>query len=174
MLTNPFAAVTIYAALLFGLYLTPIFGYVVGYHWFHELAMIAFLVTGYFLYWQIVGIDPLPHRIPHLARLGLVVVLMPIDAVFGIAILTKQSVMGLVFYGYLSLPWLPDQLSDQRLGALIAWIGGEIPLLAVVVTLMVQWWRAGGLGPADTSAATASDPGQLAWEEFTRSRARRQ
>lgn len=163
LLTNPFGAVAVFAALLFGLYLTPIFGYAVGYHWGHELMTIAFLVSGYFLFWQIIGTDRLPRPAPFLARLGLLIALMPIHALFGVAILTRPSQMGLVFYGYLYLPWMRDALADQRVGALIVWIGGELPLIATAILVMTQWWRAGDSIPA---AVPRQDPVAALHDEF--------
>lgn len=167
VLVHPFGSVAVFAALLFGLYLTPVFGYAVGYHWGHEAMSIAFLVSGFFLFWQIIGVDPLPHRLPHLGRLGLLIALMPIHALFGVAVLTRQTVLGLLFYGYLDLPWLTCQLADQRRGALVVWIGGEVPLVVVAVLLMIQWWRVGG----DLGGVEQLDPVRALHEEFRSRRA---
>jgi cytochrome c oxidase assembly factor CtaG len=47
------------------------------------------------------------------------------------------------FYSHLRLNWAVDLLADQHVAALLAWGMGDVPLLAVVVVLLVQWQRAG-------------------------------
>jgi len=68
-----------------------------------------------------------------------------------VILMSMQTVIGQNFYRSLALPWVTDELADQRLGGGIAWASGEIPLLLVMLALLVQWAR------SDERAARRSD-----------------
>jgi putative copper resistance protein D len=55
------------------------------------------------------------------------------------------------YYTSLHRPWGGSPLADQRLGAGIGWAFGEVPTLAVLAVLFLQWVR------ADERAARAHD-----------------
>ncbi|WP_130348403.1 cytochrome c oxidase assembly protein [Herbihabitans rhizosphaerae] len=141
-LTHPIVALALFVGSFFALYFSGLFDSALNYHWAHLAMNAHFLLAGYVFYWPVIGVDPAPRRLPHLARLGLVFASMPFHAFFGVILMSKQTVIGELFYRGLTLPWVPDLLADQRLGGGIAWASGEIPLLVVVITLLAQWIRA--------------------------------
>ena len=61
---------------------------------------------------------------------------MPFHAFFGIIVMSSEVVIAETFYQYLDLPWANDLLATQYLGGGIAWAGGELPLLIVVIALV--------------------------------------
>lgn len=162
-LGHPLVAIAVYVVSLYGLYFTPVFSALVPYHWGHQIMNIYFLAIGYFFFTSIIGIDPGPRPLPHLVRVGALLAVMPFHVLFGVIIFNSRTVLGGIFYRQLTLPWMSDLLADQRVGAVIAWIAGEIPLLLVAVALCVQWARqdAASGGPGSTSARE-----QLAYEEM--------
>ncbi|KAA2265266.1 bifunctional copper resistance protein CopD/cytochrome c oxidase assembly protein [Solihabitans fulvus] len=141
VLTNPFVALALFVGSFYGLYFSGLFDSALNYHWAHLAMNAHFILVGYVFYWPVIGIDPAPKRLPPLGRLGLLFASMPFHAFFGIILMSMQTVIGDNFYRSLALPWVTDQLADQRLGGGIAWAAGEIPLLVVVVALLVQWSR---------------------------------
>lgn len=153
-LAHPVGALVLYTVTLFGIYLTPVFGVVAQYHWAHQLASVAVLITGYLVFWPIIGRDDGPPHPPHLARLGMVVVLMFVNAAFGVVVVTTTKVIGYTWYTYLAMPWVSSLSHEQRLGGLISWLGGEVPMLVAVVVLLVQWARSSD----DVSAQTRQGP----------------
>ena len=95
-----------------------------------------------------------------MARLAVLVASMPFHALFGVILLAADRPVAQIpstlaadggggqvfvtdFYSHLRLPWAVDLLADQHVAALLAWGMGDLPLLAVVVVLLVQWQRAG-------------------------------
>ncbi|HET9257857.1 MAG TPA: cytochrome c oxidase assembly protein, partial [Pseudonocardiaceae bacterium] len=58
---------------------------------------------------------------------------------FGISLTRLPEVIGSGFYRSLALPFVPDLLADQRLGAVISWVAGEIPMVIVLIVLLVRW-----------------------------------
>jgi cytochrome c oxidase assembly factor CtaG/putative copper export protein len=151
-LVHPVVALVVYTATLFGLYLTPVFGVVVQYHWAHLGSSVLVLLTGYLVFWAVLGIDAGPARPPQLARLGLVVGLMFVNALFGVVVLTTTRVLGFTWYTYLAMPWVSSLAHEQRVGGLVSWLGGEVPMLVAVVVLLVQLSRGhdGDSGPGTT------------------------
>jgi cytochrome c oxidase assembly factor CtaG len=140
-LTHPVVVLVVYVGSSYALYLTPLFAAALPYHWAHQLLNLAFVVVGYLFFWQILGVDPSPRPLPHVARLALLLASMPFDAFFGVALYGRTTVIGQEFYGDLALPWVPDLLADQSVGGGLAWAAGEVPLLVVVVVVLVQWSR---------------------------------
>ncbi|HEV7909284.1 MAG TPA: cytochrome c oxidase assembly protein, partial [Pseudonocardiaceae bacterium] len=141
VLTNPFVALALFVGSFYGLYFSGLFDSALNYHWAHLAMNAHFIMVGYVFYWPVIGIDPSPNRLPPLGRLGLLFASIPFHAFFGVVLMSSQTVIGDNFYRSLALPWVTDQLSDQRLGGGIAWAAGEIPLLVVMIALLAQWAR---------------------------------
>ena len=141
-LTNPVVALVLFVGSFYVLYFSGLFDWALNKHWAHLLMNAHFLMVGYIFYWPVIGIDPAPRRLPHIARLGMVFASLPFHAFFGVILMGMNKVIGEQFYQGLALTWNADLLSDQRLGGGIAWAAGELPLLIVLVALLVQWARA--------------------------------
>jgi putative copper resistance protein D len=150
-LSNPITAFVLFVGSLYAVYFTPLFDTLVRYHWGHELMSLHFLLTGYLFYWGIIGVDPGPRRLPFIGRLALLFATMPFHAFFGIAMMTRTSVVGGNYYATMALPWIPSLTADQRLGGAIGWGASEVPLVMVVIALVTQWAR------QDRRTSTRSD-----------------
>lgn len=141
VLTNPFVATALFIVGFYGLYFGGIFEAAAGSHAAHLAMNLHFLLSGYLFYWVVIGIDPTPRPIPHLAKLAMVFASLPLHAFFGVVLMGTQSVIAESFYRSLQLSWHTDLLGDQRLGGGIAWAAGEVPLVVVLIALFVQWRR---------------------------------
>ncbi|GHH40101.1 ABC transporter permease [Lentzea cavernae] len=139
LLAHPAVAATTFVGSFYVLYFSGLFGAAMRLHWAHQLMNIHFLISGYVFFWLVIGVDRAPRALPHLARLGLLFSVMPFHAFFGVILMNKQTVIAEYFYRTLDLTWVPDLLTDQRLGGGIAWATGEIPMLVVVLALLRQW-----------------------------------
>jgi putative copper resistance protein D len=141
VLTNPVVATALFVAGFYGLYFTSIFDDAVASHAGHLAMNVHFLVSGYLFYWVVIGVDPTPRPIPHLAKVGVVFASLPMHAFFGVELMGTPTVLGEAYYRSLGLSWHTDLLGDQRLGGGIAWAAGEVPLVIVMLALLVQWAR---------------------------------
>lgn len=101
---------------------------------------VHFLIVGYMFFSLVIGVDKLPFELPHIGRLGYVIAAMPFHAFFGIVLMMTNTPVAQNFYRTLDLPWL-DIAAEQYFAGGIAWAGGELPLLGVVIVLAVQWTR---------------------------------
>ncbi len=139
--THPLMALSVYVGSFYVLYFTGLYDAAAPSHWAHLVMNAHFLLVGYAYYWLIVGVDSVPRRIPYLGKLGLLLAAMPFHAFFGISLMSSATLIGGDFYRSLALPFVPDLLADQRVGGVMAWALGEIPMVIVLVVLLVQWAR---------------------------------
>jgi putative copper resistance protein D len=169
-LTHPVVALALFVGSFYLLYFSGLFDAALEKHWAHLVMNAHFLIVGYLFYWPVIGVDPSPRRLPHVARLGMVFASLPFHAFFGVILMSMQTVVGEQFYQRLGLPWAADLLSDQRLGGGIAWAAGELPLLLVLVALLVQWSRADDREArrADRRADTEGDSDREAYNAMLR------
>ncbi|NHB84723.1 cytochrome c oxidase assembly protein [Tessaracoccus sp. HDW20] len=139
-LYNPLVAFVLFISSYYALYFTDLFQTLMRYHWGHQLMNVHFLVVGYIYYSLIIGVDRGPKPLPHIAKLGMAMAAMPFHAFFGVILMNGRSIIGQDFYRMLDIPWA-DLPAAQELGGGVAWAGGEIPSLLVVVALGIQWAR---------------------------------
>ncbi|MFC3502453.1 cytochrome c oxidase assembly protein [Micromonospora krabiensis] len=139
LLTHPVVALGGYAGGLFALYFGDLLGALMRTHLGH-LAMVAhFVVSGYLLFWVLIGVDPGRRRVPHPVLVLLHLIAMMLHGFFGLALLQTPTVIAPDWYPAVHPPWASSVLEDQRLGAGIAWAFGEIPAVFVMVLLVRQW-----------------------------------
>ncbi len=151
LLTNPFYVLFIYGLGLFGLYMTPWFGWLMGSHLGHLFMELHFLGAGYLFYWVLIGIDPRPRPVPYWGRLLLLLAALSIHGLFAIVLMMDPHPLAPEWYALVQPPWLTDPVNDSLLGGQIAWGLSEIPSVLVVVVVAIQWAR------SDTKEAKRND-----------------
>ncbi|GAA3878335.1 cytochrome c oxidase assembly protein [Leifsonia kafniensis] len=139
ILANPFVAALLFVGSLWVFYYTPIFSWATTDHLGHEWMIVHFLITGYLFVQSLIGIDPVPYRLPYAFRLLLLLGTMAFHAFFGLAIMTGTGLMLADWYG--AMGWGNDALADQQMGGGIAWSVGEIPTIALAIAVAIQWSR---------------------------------
>lgn len=140
LLLNPVVVFLVYIGSYYLLYLTPLFESLIRFHWGHQLMNVHFLIVGYMFFSLVIGVDRLPVTLPHIGKLGYVIAAMPFHAFFGIVMMSTSVPVALNYFRSLDLPW-NDIAGQQALAGGVAWAGGELPLLAVVIILGVQWTK---------------------------------
>ncbi|WP_432893574.1 cytochrome c oxidase assembly protein [Kribbella sp. CA-245084] len=138
-LYHPLLVFGVYIGSYYGLYFTNAFGTLMKFHWAHQLMNAHFLLVGCLYFGLVIGVDQTPRKLPSLAKLGFLFAAMPFHAFFGVILMSDGAIIGDSFYQHLELPWKVDLAATQHTGGGIAWAGGEIPLLIVVVVLALQW-----------------------------------
>lgn len=138
---HPIVTLVLFVGSFYALYFSGLFDVALKEHWAHLAMNAHFLLTGYAFFWPVIGVDPAPHRLQPIGRLGLLLASMPFHAFFGVTLMNMQTVIGEETYRSFDLPWVGDLLTDQYLGGGLAWASGEIPVLVVLVALMMQWAR---------------------------------
>jgi putative copper resistance protein D len=168
VLTHPVVATLLFVGSLYGLYFTGLFGYLMTTHLGHAAMEVHFLLVGSLFFYVLVGVDPSPRRIPPFAALALLLVVMPFHAFFSIAVMSSSTVIGGDFFSRLDRPYQTDLLADQNLGGSISWALGELPIIAVVAAIFVQWWRSDSREArrADRKADRSAGTGDSELEQY--------
>ena len=141
VLTNPFYVFIVYVIGLYGLYMTPLFGWLMGSHVGHVVMQAHFILSGYLFYWVLIGIDPRPRPLPYWGRLILLLLALAVHGFFAVAMMMGTTPMAVEWYGIVRPEWVTDPLRDTLLGGQVAWGLSEIPSVIVLIAIAVQWSR---------------------------------
>jgi len=153
-LANPIVASIVFLAGFYGLYYTPLYAWLMPSHWGHIAMNLYFVLSGFLFFWALIGVDPGPKRPPFLARMIVMIIVMPLHSFFAISMMMTTTVLAEDFYTLLQRPYATDLLADQHLGASIGWVSGDVPMLIVMIAMFAQWVR------ADEREARRSDRAQ--------------
>jgi len=141
--------------LLFGtpyvLYFTGLYDATLRHALLHELLHVHFVIAGCIFFWPLIGVDPVPGRLPYPMRMVLLFVTLPAHAWLGISIMSDSTVIGGSFYRAMARPWGPSLLHDQTIGGGLLWATGDLVGVVVLAALFAQWSR------ADSREATRVD-----------------
>jgi cytochrome c oxidase assembly factor CtaG len=129
--THPLVGWCLFGGGLVVIYLTPLLDLAARNDLVH-LAVHAHVVgSGMLFLVPLVGVDPLPRRLPHPARLLALLAAIPFHAFVGLAMLSAGSPLA---------PEAYPSLDDQRQAAGLFWGAGEIFTLVAAAVVMRQWW----------------------------------
>ena len=104
--TNPVVVWVLFGGTLFALYFSPLFELSLRNPWVHQAVHLHFLAVGCLFAWVAVGIDALPRRLPHPARLLFVLLAVPFHAFLGLAVLSAdEHPLGADVYGAAVRDW---------------------------------------------------------------------
>jgi putative copper resistance protein D len=142
VLINPLVGFALLFGTPFVLYFTGLYEASLRSDVLHELLHVHFIVAGCVFFWPLIGIDPVPGRLPHPMRALLLFVTLPAHAWLGITIMSDSDVIGGPFYRELARPWGPSLLHDQNIGGGLLWAAGDLVGVIVLAALFVQWVRA--------------------------------
>jgi len=107
----------------------------------HEVLHVHFLLVGCVFFWPLLGLDPVPGRVAHPARMLLVLATLPFHAFLGIAVMSGGNLIAGEHYRGLGLDWV-DPAAQQELGGGLLWASGDLVGLLFLIVLLVQWMQA--------------------------------
>lgn len=106
----------------------------------HALEHAVYLGTALLFWWPVAGADPGARRIPHAARVAYVALALPAQSFLGLALYSASDVL-YPHYDTLARSWGPTPADDQRLAALVMWLGGDPLLVGALMGAAVAWMR---------------------------------
>jgi cytochrome c oxidase assembly factor CtaG len=142
VLTFAVLAGVLFVANPFALYLTGWYEATLRNPWLHELNHVHFVVIGCLWFWTILGIDPMPTRLPYPMRLVAVFASLPFHAFLGIAIMSSSTLIARDWYTEVGRTWGPTLERDQEIAGGLLWASGDLVGLLVLGALFVQWAQA--------------------------------
>jgi putative copper resistance protein D len=129
--THPVTAWAAFGGSMFALYFTGLYAATLRSVPLHDAVHLVFIFSGCLFFWPVVGLDPLPHRLPYGGRMMYVLVALPFHTIIGVALVTQTKLIA---------PGLT--LSDQQTGAAILWTAGELLGLVAMMIVAAQWMTA--------------------------------
>jgi putative copper resistance protein D len=141
LLTFPPVGWLLFVGSPFALYLSGWYAATLEHAWLHQMLHVHFLLVGCVFFWPLIGLDPIPGRVPHPLRFLLVFAALPIHAILGLTIMNTRELIAAEHYTGLGLSWV-DPLADQRLGGGLLWASGDLVGLLMLGAVLVQWMRA--------------------------------
>ncbi|HLP23294.1 MAG TPA: cytochrome c oxidase assembly protein [Microbacteriaceae bacterium] len=139
LISNPVVAALLFAGSLWLFYYTPMLRWAMVDHLGHEFMTVHFLITGYLFVQSLIGSDPVPFRFPYPVRIVVLLATMTVHAFFGVSLMSGTGLLAADWFG--AMGWGTDALLDQQTGGGIAWSIGELPILALALTIVIQWSR---------------------------------
>lgn len=138
---HPVVALPLFMAAFVVPYYTPWFDATLRYPLLHSIQFLGYLFVGCLLFWPLVGLEPVPGRVPSLFRQALLLVSLPMYVVVALAVVNGNTVFAAGYYSGLDRGWGPSPQEDQEIGgALLAWAGNGFSL-AFSLVLMLLWMR---------------------------------
>lgn len=127
VLVHPVVAWALFGGTMLALYLTPLYRVSLSNGLVHEAVHLHFLLAGCLFFWPVLGVDPVPRRLPHGARLLMVFLTIPFHAILGLALLGSE-------------PLAPaHSVADHRAGTGALWAAGDLLGLVAVLVVAAQW-----------------------------------
>lgn len=121
VLFHPVVTWGVFGGSLFLLYFTPLFELSERHGLVHGAVHLHFLLAGAAFFWPLVSPDPVPQRVPHGARVLLVLLTVPFHAVLGLALVSGGG--------------------DRAAGGALLWAGGDVLGLVASGVVLAQWMR---------------------------------
>jgi cytochrome c oxidase assembly factor CtaG len=138
VLGHPLVAWVLFTLSLYALYFSPLFELSLRNRLVHDLVHLHFLGAGLLFWWPVVGVDPTRWRLPHIARLLFVFLMVPFHAFLGVAIMNSGRLLAPSLAAF-RRSWGPTPLADQQAGGAILWGAGDLVALGAVLGILVAW-----------------------------------
>jgi putative membrane protein len=139
LVTHPVTVWLLFGGTLAALYFTGLYELSLRNDWVHAATHIHFVVVGCLFMAHVVGIDPIAGALGYGARLLFVLVALPFHAFIGVAILGSDRVLAADWYQEIDRSWGASPLADQRTGAGLLWVAGELFGLVAALIIVRRW-----------------------------------
>jgi len=136
--THPIVSWMIFVTSLFVLYYSGLYELSLRNELAHEIMHAHFIASGFLFFAGVVAIDPHPWRMPHGLRLLYVGLTLPAHAFLALALMSARTPIAADFYLGIGRQ-LDDVLRDQKLGAGVMWIAGDLIAILTVGIVAKQW-----------------------------------
>ena len=135
--TKPVTVVSLTALGFWGIYFTPLFGYLMSAHWGHLVMQGYLLASGFLFVSCVLGSSPESGPVS-MTQVRTLLVTEPIHIAFSLAVMFSGHLIGSQTYERLHRPYRQDLISDQRTGGVIGLIIGESLFLFMLGMLLYQ------------------------------------
>jgi putative copper resistance protein D len=139
-LVHPVVGWAAFVGVTYAIHFTGLYQAALEHTWVHVLEHALVVGSAVLFWWPIVGADPLPHRLPHPARMLSLFLAMPAMSFAALAIHSADAVL-YRWYATLPGPWGPRALGDQRTAAVVMWLAGNLLFVIAMLLVAADWKR---------------------------------
>ena len=140
ILGHPLLSWSLFVAVLVGTHFSPLYELALERPAAHAIEHALYLGSALLFWWPVVGADPAPGRLSHPLRLVYVVGAGPPNTIVALAIYSAGEIL-YPAYARVERTWGPGPLDDQRLGAVLMWLVGDLLLLVAAILVLAAWLR---------------------------------
>ncbi|RMB59646.1 cytochrome c oxidase assembly protein [Tessaracoccus antarcticus] len=123
----------------FALYMTGWYNLTLRNNVAHDMLHIYMVVVGCLFFFPLLGVDPVPIRMPYPIRILLFFLTMPFHAFLGVTIMGSTRLIAEDWYLAFNRTWGFSPLEDQTWAGGLMWATGDITMFAAMFTIFLQW-----------------------------------
>ncbi len=123
----------------FALYLTGWYNLTLNNDLAHDTLHIYMVVVGCLFFLPLLGVDPVPIRMPYPIRILLFFLTMPFHAFLGVTIMSSTRLIAEDWYLAFGRTWGLSPLDDQTWAGGLMWATGDITMFFAMFTIFIQW-----------------------------------
>jgi len=132
VVSHPLVTWGSFALVMWVTHFSPIYQLAVENELVHLAEHSAYLVAALLFWTPVIGLDPARHKLSWPVRIAYLLLALPLQSFLGLALYSSERPL------YAAYP----SLDDQRLGALIMWIGGDLLFVVAIALAVGGWMRA--------------------------------
>ncbi|MGE3075805.1 MAG: cytochrome c oxidase assembly protein [Dehalococcoidia bacterium] len=140
VITFPVLSWLIFTVTLWGSHYSPLFNAALEHEWLHWLEHFMYLTAALMFWWQAIGVDPTPWRMPHPVRILYLFLQMPQNTFLALSIYDANHVL-YRHYETTLRTWGPSPLGDQQLAGITMWVLGDILFLTATGIVAAGWLK---------------------------------
>ncbi|MBO1031177.1 cytochrome c oxidase assembly protein [Tessaracoccus sp. SD287] len=125
----------------FALYMSDLYTMTMRNDWMHDALHIWMVYAGVTFFVPIMGVDPLPNKLPYPLRFFLVLLAMPGHAFIGVTIMGATRLIAEDWYLAFDRDWGLSPMRDQAWAGGILWATGDLTMLTVLTALGINWFK---------------------------------
>ena len=139
-LGHPVVAWLSFTLVLYVSHFSPLFEAALEDRFVHDLEHVLYLGSALLFWWPVVALDPAPRRLGHAARIGYLLLQMPLSSFLAMVVLFDD---GPLYRHYAALGSLygTNALADQALAAGVMWFLSDVVLIGSILLVVAGWIR---------------------------------
>lgn len=139
LLTFPPVAWGVLPALMWASHFSSFYDAALRHELLHSLEHVLYLGAALLFWFPVLGVDPARWRLSHPARLVYVFLSLPANTLLGLALYSSRRPLYPTYAGMAGGG--SAALEDQKAGALVMWLVGDIVMLAALLLVAASWAR---------------------------------
>lgn len=123
----------------FGLYMSGLYEITLTNDLAHDLLHLFLVTMGVLFFFPLLGVDPVPIKMPYPIRILLFFITMPFHAFLGVTIMGSSRLIAEEWYLSFERTWGMSPMQDQEWAGALMWATGDLTMFAAMITIFIQW-----------------------------------